>query len=156
VFAELRNTATYFKNFILYLIFEDDIDACIGIFQTDDRRAYFNKKNVYEALLTNITKEKKKVLILFDIYSHDALYHPNGHHAYFEKWLELKPESSTKLVVDYDWNFNIKFVYDGKEYDCDNKWIGNINEKGRYSIRLVMFDEKKRKKSELSIVQDLV
>lgn len=137
--------------------FDDEPDVCIGIFKARSKFAKYREENFYEINLTNCSNNIRKLLISFDIYrfyTSKSPVHPHDHHAFFNKWITLNP-NSTKLQIKYDWSGDIKFIINGSEEKYDERWIAPMNEEGLYSIHLVLLDKEQIKKSELVLIQEL-
>jgi hypothetical protein len=130
-------------------------DICIGSFRAASKFIWPGERNEYFVELTNCNEECIRAHLVFDIYryySTKAARHPEDHHAYFSKWIDLNPQSS-ELKIEYNWGDNIKFIMNESIESYDDKWIGPMNQEGLYSIHLVLMKEVRNQ--ELVIFQEL-
>jgi len=146
----------YIKTVLKYAVYRSGVDVCVGMLSATSVEAVPSKLSQYEALLTNTTSKARRVRVTLDIYPVDNPAHPLRHHGWYLVEVSLKPHSSSKFSISYDWSSNIQFRLEGKEVKLKERWSGLFSESGLYRLHLRMDDENNTLKSDLSITQRLL
>jgi hypothetical protein len=111
--------------------------------------------SLYNLVLTNNTEGPRWLHVLIDIYKRDNAVHPEGHYAYFDKWVHVGEHASLPVSFSYDWANDATFEIEGVDLPADGVWRGDCRTSGLYEIKAILLSEDGSPRNALGVVQNL-